>query len=287
MTMWIKIPVITLIVFVIIITLTLFIGQHRTSSELTALLEKLVKKTSTPSLHKVDYHSLNDLPEPVQKYFRYALPDGQSFINTTWLEQAGKLKVTPEAKDWSTFKADQVMSQNNVSFLWDAKINIAPLIHVRVRDSLIEGIGSGNVYLMSAVSMGSDSDKAELNSAALYRYLAEAVWHPTALLPQSGVSWEAVDEYNAIAHFSKFDMTISLQFRFNDIGEITGIYTEDRYGKFGDHYTRYPWEGRFSNYKKFDGIKIPTRGEVGWHLPGGWWLFWQGEIIDAKFEYQN
>jgi len=139
---------------------------------------------------------------------------------------------------------------------------------------------------MSALSIGSDKDKPELNSGALYRYLAEAVWHPTALLPQSGVIWEPVSENKAIAYFIKFDISVSLEFTFNNVGEIIGIYTVDRYGKFRDKYVKYPWEGRFSDYKEFDGIKIPTKGEVGWHYPDGWWLFWRGGI-DAKFVFSD
>ncbi len=283
MTLWVNVPVIVIAVFVMIITASSLVGEYRRKLEKAALLKKLSNAPPAGRVIKVDYALLESLPLPVQNYFRHVLPDGQSFIKTTWLAQVGQLKLTPKSKGWSAFKATQFISQDAVSFLWDAKINIAPLFYVRVRDSLIEAIGEGNVYLMSALSIGSDKDKPELNSGALYRYLAEAVWHPTALLPQSGVIWEPVSENKAIAHLTKFNISVSLEFTFNNIGEIIGIYTVDRYGKFGNKYVKYPWEGRFSDYKEFDGIKIPTKGEVGWHLPDGWWLFWKGEIIDAKF----
>ncbi len=39
-----------------------------------------------------------------------------------------------------------------------------------------------------------------------------------------------------------------------------------------------------TKFKFIPGIKIPTKGEVGWHLPDGWWLFWKARIIEAKFE---
>ncbi len=287
MTLWIKVPIIVLVSFTVFIAIISFIGEQLREIENTKLGEKFVNGSPKESLLKVDYASFKDLPKPVKKYFRYVFTDGQFFIKTTWLEQIGELKVSPTSNDWSTFKATQIISQDSVSFLWDAKIKIAPLVHIRIRDSLIEAVAEGNVYMMSAISLGSDRNKPELNSGALYRYLAEAVWHPTALLPQSGVNWEPVNENTAIAHFKKFDISISLEFRFNNLGEIIGIYTQDRYGKFDNKYIRYPWEGHFSDYKEFDGIKIPTKGEVGWHLPDGWWLFWKGEIVDAKFEFSN
>lgn len=287
MTLWIEVPIIVLAVFVIFITVTSLVGEYRRRLEKAETVKRLASKSSTKSMLKVDYASLQNLPKPVQNYFRYALTDSLPFIRTTRLEQVGKLKVTPRSRNWSTFRSTQIISEDPVSFIWDAKIKFAPLFHIRVRDSFIDAIGEGNVYLMSAISVSSDRDKPELNSGALYRYLAEAVWHPTALLPQSGVVWESLDENRAIAHFKKFDITVSLEFRFNRSGEITGIYTNDRYGKFGDKYIKYPWEGRFSEYREFNGIKIPTRGEVGWYLPEGWWLFWQGKIVDAEFELAN
>ncbi len=179
------------------------------------------------------------------------------------------------------------MSEIPVGFVWDAKIDIAPFLHVRISDSFLDGVGAGNLSLMSAISIASDKNRPELNSGALYRYLAEAVWHPTALLPQSGVKWEALDESRAVAHLTAGSVSVSLEFRFNNLGEVTGIYTPDRFGRFGGQYVQYPWEGFFTNYQVFDGIKIPTEGEVGWLLPEGRWPFWKGKIIEASFEYRD
>ncbi len=111
------------------------------------------------------------------------------------------------------------------------------------------------------------------------------IQHPC--FQQSGVNWEPIDENRAVAHLSKYNISISLEFRFNIIGEITGIFTKDRYGKFDNNYIKHPWEGKFSHYREFNGIKIPTKGEVGWHLPGGWWLFWKGQVVKVKFDFAN
>ena len=165
-------------------------------------------------------------------------------------------------------------------FVWDARISAAPLMHVRVRDAYVGAEASGDVTLMSLVAMGHETGAPELSSGALHRYLAEAVWYPTALLPEAGVTWEAVDETRADAGIS-----VSLEFRFNDAGEVIGINTDKRYGLFDGSYTQYPWEGRFRDYQTRNGVKIPTYGEVGWLLPDGWWLFWQGNIREAVYSY--
>ena len=287
MALWIKVLIIVLVLAVVSTAIFLVIGVKQNKTETKALVEKLFNASSIENPHIVNFASLSELPRPVEKYFRNVLFDGQQLINLVVFHQIGELKIDPKSKKWSKFEASYFVSQSPVAFIWDAKIKIAPVFHVRVTDYFLDGIGAGNVSLMSAITIASDKDNQEINSGALYRYLAEAVWHPTALLPQSGVKWEPVDDYRAIARLTKFGISISLEFKFNDLGEITGIYTEDRFGKFGDKYVKYPWEGRFSNYQAFNGVKIPTEGEVGWHLPEGWWLFWKGKIVNAEFQYRS
>src|SRR5688572_7450692 len=42
--------------------------------------------------------------------------------------------------------------------------------------------GSGHVGLLSAFAVSAAAATPEMNSGSLHRYLAEAVWYPTALL---------------------------------------------------------------------------------------------------------
>src|SRR5205085_5598411 len=98
-------------------------------------------------------------------------------------------------------------------FLWDAKVRVAPLVHVRVRDAYIAGQGQGAVSLLSAFEMSAESGGSELNAGELYRYLAEAVWYPTALLPREGLIWHAIDHDKALATLTHANTTVSIEFR--------------------------------------------------------------------------
>lgn len=91
-----------------------------------------------------------------------------------------------------------------------------------------------------------------------------------------------VDNNTAIATLTDSGITVSLEFRFNHAGEVTGIYTPERYGRFDGEYELHPWEGHFRNYEEKNGIMVPMEGEVGWHLPDGWWSFWKGNIIQIN-----
>jgi hypothetical protein len=44
--------------------------------------------------------------------------------------------------------------------------------------------------------------EGEIARGELMRYLAEAAWYPTALLPSQSVQWEALDDHSATAPWS-------------------------------------------------------------------------------------
>ncbi len=247
-------------------------------------VETLKNQVGRPPAKRVDFSRFGSLPEPVQRYLRMALKDGQEYIHIACFQQEGKLMTNPDAETWSHFTAEQHVHARKPGFLWNAKISMAPLFHVRVVDSYIKGRASGSVLLLSAYTVASEQDEERLNSGALFRYLAEAVWYPTALLPGNEVAWSPLGRDRARATLTDSGVTVSLEFTFNERGEIARIYTTERYGLFNGEYKKYPWEGRFSNYIEKNGMKIPRSGEVGWHLTGGFWLFWKGEL--ARIEYR-
>lgn len=80
-------------------------------------------------------------------------------------------------------------------------------------------------------------------------------------------------------------ITVSLEFHFNDAGEVAGIYTPGRWGRFDGEYALIPWEGYFRHYEERESMQVPVEGEVGWHLPGGWLSVWKGRIVDVKYDF--
>lgn len=262
----------------------MFLGRQRRGRELNKLLESVLPGQVLNGFRPEVIEVSGSLPQPVKTYFKMALMQAEKPIKHVHLCQQGSLKIQPKARQWSNFLAQHFATPHPTAFLWDAKIKIAPGTHIRVRDAYSGGVGSGHVSFCSAFTVAHDSDNPELNAGALFRYLAEAVWYPTALLPQFGVTWQALDEHRAVAHLTESNQKIALEFKFNQKGEITGIYTEDRFCKIGNEFFRYPWEGRFSNYKLIHGFRIPTEAEVGWHLPEGWWLFWKATIVSVEYE---
>jgi hypothetical protein len=124
-----------------------------------------------------------------------------------------------------------------------------------------------------------------MNSGALHRYLAEAVWYPTALLPSTYLHWSPIDDTKALASLTDSGITVHLEFSFNDDGEVTGIYSPGRWGTFDGGYKQVPWEGHFRKYEVRDGMWVPTEGEVGWYSSGEWQSVWKGTIAEVSYEF--
>jgi hypothetical protein len=258
-------------------------GHVRERAKTDAMQKKLTGNAPQWVDARVDFASFSDLPAPVARYFRHVLTDGQQLIGTASINQSGKLRASTTAKSWSQFTAQQLVVPPAVGFIWNARVAMPLATHVRVIDSYVAGLGGGRVSVLSAIPVACAAAVPELNSGALHRYLAEAPWFPTALLPQSGVLWTPIDDCAALATLSHQSTTVSLEFRFNDSGEVTGIYSPGRFGAFDGGYRQVPWEGHFSNYQIRAGMRIPLRGEVGWYIDGVLQIVWRGDLLDVHY----
>ncbi len=227
---------------------------------------------------------LSGLPAPVARYLHHVLPDDQPLIRRLYQRQSGELRTSGQTKRWFGFQAHQVTNPAAVSFIWEARVHLLPLLDLSVRDAYAGGRASSHVKLLSKIPVGSDSDRPELNSGALHRYLAEAAWYPTALLPSVTLRWTAIDDTRAQATLSDAGQSVSLEFRFNSAGEITGVYTPGRWEKFGRGYRQTPWEGHFHNYERKANMLVPTHAEVGWYHAGSWQKVWSGSVLQSSYE---
>jgi hypothetical protein len=116
------------------------------------------------------------------------------------------------------FVATQRLSAEPPGLVWDAPIRMAPLVSVRVRDGFVGGHASMRGAVAALVPVVKAGDDAELRAGALQRYLAEAVWLPTALLPGGGVTWMPVDGRVATATIVAGETMVSLVFEFGPEG---------------------------------------------------------------------
>jgi uncharacterized protein DUF6544 len=272
-------------VLVMALAVAVWIGAQRQRTALAEQVERLVRAGDRQhSDSDVSDLGLGNVPPPVARYLRLALPSTNT-IRQVRIRQVGMLRTDVDSERWMPFEAEQIVVPAGTGFVWNARVRVAPLLHVRVRDAFVDGQGSGHVSLLSSFTVGEDAGTPEMNSGSLHRYLAEAVWYPTALLPSPQLIWTAIDESRALATLTTHGVTVSLEFRFAKSGEVTGIYTPGRWGTFRGEYRQVPWEGHFKDFRERDGIVVPSEGDVGWYVDNQWRAVWQGSI--TAFELRN
>lgn len=272
--------------FLIGVGLLLLVRSARREQAIQQRIGRLDQTAAATKGGAVSFQELAPLPAPVARYLRMALKEGQPLIRAVGYRQTGELR-TEKSNRWLPFDASQFVTAIPPGFIWDARVGIAPFLHLRIADGYFGGEGFGQVSLLSAVTLADEQGGAELNSGALHRYLAEAVWYPTALLPIAGVRWSPIDNNRARATLTDSGITVSLEFHFNDAGEVIGVYTPGRYARFDHGYRLTPWEGHFRRYEERAGMRIPMEGEVGWYSTNDWRPVWKGRIVEVNYMFTS
>jgi hypothetical protein len=124
-----------------------------------------------------------------------------------------------------------------------------------------------------------------MNAGELMRYLAEAVWFPTAFLPGQGLTWAGVDDASARATLADGDSSVSLIFHFDERDLVDWVRAEARYRAVDGAFEPTPWTGHFRNYQPRKGLLIPLDGQVAWNLPEGDLAYWRGHIEDIQYRF--
>lgn len=229
---------------------------------------------------------LEGLPTPVSRYFRFALTPGQPFIRSARLRHTGEIRNGGFDASWNAFESVQHFSAHPPGFVWDATIRMAPLVNARVRDSYILGRAAMLGKLAAMVPVVDQEGTSELAISSLQRWLAEAAWFPTALLPGRGVTWDAIDDSSARATITDSGHTAAIVVHFAESGEIMRV-TADRYRDVDGVPTLTPWGAFHRAYLEVEGMKIPTEGEAEWRLPEGHLSVWRGRIEGMEYEFMR
>jgi hypothetical protein len=254
---------------------------------LTGRLEagRIDEKVRPPSPARFDSRELDGLPAPVQRYFRAVLKEGQPIIAAVTVELAGTFNLSATEERWKPFTSRQRIVTRRPGFLWDAQVSMLPGLVVRVVDSYIAGEGLLRAAILGMFTVADVRGGGEIARGEFMRFLAEAAWYPTALLPSQGVRWEAVDDRSANATLVNGPLTLTLLFRFNDAGLIDSFRAEARGAGVGKEMVMLPWEGRWSDYRARDGMTVPFTGEVAWMRPEGRKSYFVGTVTLLTYEF--
>jgi hypothetical protein len=260
----------------------LVLGQRRWRSTTAALRARMRASRTCVTVTNYDRSEIEALPPPVQRYFDAVLQDGQPIITSVRFTQAGQFRQDEHKEIWQPFQATQFATMHPPGFDWDARIRMAPGVDVWVRDAYAFGAGSLRASVLGLVTVADVHGTEASARGELMRYLAEAAWYPTALLPSQGVRWEGIDDASARATLTDGPTSVTLEFRFATDGLIAQVWAASRPRSATESA---PWLCRVSDYVQRGAMRIPLQGEVEWQLPNGPAPYFRGRMTHIEFEY--
>jgi len=216
---------------------------------------------------------IRDLPKTVQNYFNYALTENQSYVNTLRLKHGGMFRLSPE-KDWMEIRGEQHFIAEPPGFVWEGKTKL-----FKARDSYVNGEGNLSVYLFGLLRIVNKSGNT-VTQAELLRWLGESVWMPTNLLPDENKQWTAIDDNSAKITFTCNGLSVYYIVTVNEAGQIERMETD----RYKDKNNLEKWIGKVGNYKKENGMMIPTKIEGSWMTDDGEYPYARFHVTEFEFD---
>ena len=249
----------------------------RIDHEVGTLLAAATARSEQRPLAATD---LAGLPAPVRRWLEQSGIVGRAPIRTLRLRQRGELRTAPEAA-FLPATAEQYFTVDPPGFVWHVQARMFGVLPVEGRDLLAQGHGEMLIKAASLVSIVHARDE-KIDHGSKLRFLGEVVWFPSAALAPY-VTWEAIDDSSARATMTSGKDPVSAVFHFDEQGRVVGLDAE-RYLGGGPSAQLTPWSIVCTEWRRFEGILVPSRGEVRWILPAGTFSYYRWEVEDIEFD---
>lgn len=243
--------------------------------EVEALFEKVEK-----DVRKISEADLEGLPDAVRRWLGNSGIMDRGDIKAVRLRQNAEMRLA-EDKPWMPVRAEQYFIPHQPGFVWKADIRMAPFIHISGRDKYDDARGNMLIKVLSMFTVA-DSSGPEIDQGTMLRYLAETIWFPSAAL-NDYIIWKHIDENNAEATMTYGDISATGVFTFNSDGDPTHFEAE-RYGEFDGETRLETWAIPLKSYREFEGVRVPTEGEVTWKLDAGDFNWFNFEVTEIEYD---
>lgn len=243
----------------------------------------LASKSSAPKVF--DPAMVRDLPEPARRFFLFTIEPGARLSTVSEIRMGGELGLgTKASPNYAPMRAEQILAPPH-GLVWRLETGRGAL-QIAGSDGFDGKTSWVRFWLASMVPIVRAGGSLDHARAAFGRVVAEAVFFaPAALLPQAGVSWEAVDANTARATVEQGALTQTVDVTVADNGQpimvVIPRWTDANPDKT---YRIQPFGGYLSEFRRFDGYLLPT------HIEGGnfigtedYFPFYKADVEEIRF----
>lgn len=226
-----------------------------------------LKNRASGSAVRVTAAEIEKLPEPVRRYFRYALGDSEEFSGglVSWQEKGDFYLPGPGHFSMS---AGQVSRTDAPDYVWRGFMKkLGGLITLESRDAFSTDSHDmrAKLFGMKTIMSSRYSSEEELNSLHSYlmlRYYGTALNFPWTLLTSSNISWTHIDADRALMTAEYGDYKSEYVVTFSGDGSISMMEGTEYQLHGNDEYLK---ETAYkSGYVEWNGVMVPTEMRYVW-----------------------
>jgi len=221
------------------------------------------------------------LPDPVQKYLRYAGVLGKAKVRNVEMIFNGAMRS--KGKKWFPFTSQQYnfFDEPERLFFMKAKVNGLPTNGYHCYKS---GEARMLIKLLSLFPIVNETGEKMLTAETVTVFNDMCLLAPAALI-DNRIKWEAVNEFCSKASFTNKGVTINATLYFNEKDQLINFISDDRFESTSMKQIRFSTP--ISDYKRINGFMLPTYGEAIWHYPEGKFVYGKFRIKDVKYNVSN
>jgi hypothetical protein len=249
---------ITTLLILGLLILMLVIGKINLSIQFKKEVKELFSLSKNISGKTFSHRQLAGVPEPVERYFKHVLKEGQPYISYASITHDGLFKTGLD-KGWIKIKGEQYATTEKPGFIWKGSTAM-----FTARDMYIADKGRLVVSLLSLYNIV-DAKGEQYNQGELLRWLGESVLYPTNFLPGERLEWSAIDSKSAKLTFNYNGLSLFFIVIFNEAGEIIQMETK----RYMDKTKLETWVIKCAGYKEMNNVFVPSTFEVLWRLTIG------------------
>ncbi len=249
--------------------------DRRTRQRLAADVRSMELDDPPRSPELVTDADLEPLPEPAQRYLRWAGVLGRPPDRAFTARFVGQFRMRPGER-WMPYRSWQFNATDPVTRLIHMRVDVAGVIPMFGTDSYLDRRGRMHGKVLGLVTVA-DGSGPEFDLGELVTYVNDAAMLAPSMLLTPRCVWTPVDDDSFDPTFTDGDNTVRARMLVDDDGRLLDFRTDDRWFAGVDPPVRTTWSTPIERWTtRRDGRPIPASGAAVWHLPDGEFTYARG-----------
>lgn len=246
--------------------------DRRTRQRLAEDVRSMERDDRSHSSEPVTDADLEPLPEPAQRYLRWARVLGRPRDRAFTARFVGRFRMRPDQR-WMPYRSWQFNATDPVTRLIHMRVDVAGVVPMFGTDSYLDQRGRMHGKVLGLVTVA-DGAGPEFDMGELVTYVNDAAMLAPSMLLTPRCEWTPVDDDSFDLTFTDDNNTVRARMFVDDDGRLLDFRTDDRWFAGVDPPVRTTWSTPIERWTtRRDGRPIPASGSAVWHLP------------DAEFTY--